>query len=191
MLRIVNDINISKSSGLDNISSFIMKEAFKVLIPEVTYMYNLSIGTSSFPRAWKQALVIPIPKTGNLSLTQNYRPISLLPLLCKILEKLIHRQLSGYMELEALLTDNQHGFRKAHSTNHSVAQLTNYVSKKLDSKMPTLVAYVDFRKAFDCVQHPILLNKLGQLGVGEKVISWVESYLSGRVQRVLANSTYS
>ena len=92
VLRIVNDINISKSSGLDNISSFIVKEAFEVLIPEVTYMYNLSIGTSSFPRAWKQALVIPIPKTGNLSLTQNYRPISLLPLPGKILEKLIHRQ---------------------------------------------------------------------------------------------------
>ena len=191
VFKIVNDINISKSSGLENVSSFIVKEAFKILIPEVTYMYNLSISSSKFPKAWKQALVIPIPKVGNLSLVQNYRPISLLPLPGKILEKIIHQQLSDYFEQEALLTEDQHGFRKAHSTNHSVAQLTNYVCKKLDSRMPTLVAYVDFRKAFDCVQHPILLIKLVQLGVGEKVLMWIESYLSERVQKVLANDVRS
>ena len=86
--KVVKDINISKSSGLDNISSFIIKEAFKILSPEVTYMYNLSVETSIFPSAWKEALIVPIPKSGNLTKVQNYRPISLLPLPGKILEKL-------------------------------------------------------------------------------------------------------
>ena len=188
---IVKNINVSKSSGLEDISSFIVKEAFKFLIPEITYMYNLSIRLSKFPTAWKQALVVPIPKSGNLTLVKNYRPISLLPLPGKILEKLVHQQLSTYMEKGSLLSNSQHGFRKGHSTIHSVAQLTSYISKKQDAKMPTLAAYIDFRKAFDCVQHPILLDKLANLGVGRSLINWVGSYLENRSQRVYANDTFS
>ena len=76
------------------------------------------------------------------------------------------------------------------STVHSAAQLINYVNKKLDSKVPTLAVYVDFRKAFDCVQHPVLLGKLADLNLDDSVISWVDSYLSNRQQRVLANETF-
>ena len=104
VFRIIKDINVSKSSGLDNISSFIIKEAFTALIPEVTFMFNLSISTANFPYAWKEALVIPIPKTGNLTQVKNYRPISLLPLPGKVLEKLIHSQISRYLETAALPT---------------------------------------------------------------------------------------
>ena len=189
--KVVQGINISKSSGLENISSFIVKEAFKILITKVTYMYNLSISASKFPTVWKQALVVPIPKVGNSTMVKNYRPISLLPLPGKILEKLIHQQLSNYLEGEALLTDKQHGFRKKHSTIHSVAQLSDYISKKMDSRTPTLAAYVDFKKAFDCVQHPVLLARLSNMGVGSSIIKWVESYLSNREQKVLANNCMS
>ena len=191
VLKIIKEINKSKSSGLDNISSFIIKEAFGILLPEVTFMFNLSICSSKFPKAWKQALVVPIPKTGNLTKVQNYRPISLLPLLGKILEKLIHQQLSAYLEAEALLADTQYGFRKNRSTVHSAAQLINYVNRKLDSKIPTLAVYVDFKKAFDCVQHSILLKKLAGLSLSNSVVTWVNSYLSNRKQRVYANDTYS
>ena len=178
VLKIIKEINISKSSGRDNVSSFIIKESFQILIPEVTYMFNLSVRTSIFPKAWKKALVIPIPKTGNLTNVKNYRPISLLPLPGKILEKLVHKQLSGYLESESLLSSAQHGFRKKHSTVHLVAQLTSYIDKKLDVKIPTLAVYVDFKKAFDCVQHPVLLDKLSKLNPECSVISWVSSYLS-------------
>ena len=154
-------------------------------------MLNLSIRTSTFPDAWKRATVIPIPKTGNLTMVQNYRPISLLPLPGKILEKLVHHQLSSFLEEGLLLDQNQHGFRKKHSTVHSIAQLTNYIGKKMDSRLPTLVAYIDFKKAFDCVQHPILLNKLTEMGFGKQVTDWVASYLTHRNQRVFANGTYS
>ena len=191
VLKIVNDINVSKSSGIENISSFAVKEALRVLISEITFTFNLSIKTSKFPKAWKRATIIPIPKTGNLTLVQNYRPISLLPLPGKILEKLIHHQLSTFLETDLLLDQNQHGFRKNHSTIHSIAQLTDYISKKMDSRLPTLVTYVDFRKAFDCVQHPILLEKLTKLGFGRQITDWVGSYLSDRSQRVFANDVYS
>ena len=191
VLKVIKEMNVSKSSGLDDISSFIIKEAFQLLVPEVTYMFNLSIKTATFPKLWKKALVIPIPKSGNLTNVKNYRPISLLPLPGKILEKLIHQQLSNYLESESLLTNAQHGFRKKRFTVHSVAQLITYVNKKMDTRMPTLAVYVDFKKAFDCVQHPVLLNKLSQLNIDRSVTDWIGSYLSEREQRVLANNNYS
>ena len=122
---------------------------------------------------------------------QNYRPISLLPLPGKIVEKLMHKQLLEYIEINSLITDNQHGFRKEHSCIHSIAQLTDFVGKKMDAGYPTLAAFVDFRKAFDCVQHPILLRKLTRLGLHDSVVKWFSSYLSDRKQRVLANNVYS
>ena len=167
--KIVAGITISKSSGLNNISSMIVKEAFKILTPEVIRMFNLSIETSSFPEAWKKGLVIPIPKSGNLKLVKNYRPISSLPLPGKILEKLVQSQLSDYLEKEGPLNETQHGFRKNHSTIHSVAQLTSYINTKMDSAIPTLTVFIDFRKAFDCVQHEVLLNKLSQLNLSSSV----------------------
>ena len=121
IFRVVKDINVSKSSGLNNVSSFSVKEAFTIILPEITFMFNLSLETSIFPTDWKKATVVPIPKTGDLTSVQNYWPISLLPLPGKILEKLIHSQLADYLEKNSLLTSAQHGFRANHSTIHSVA----------------------------------------------------------------------
>ena len=129
--KVVRSINVSKSSGLDNINSTTLKIAFEFLIPELTHMYNLSIRSEKFPDSWKKALVVPIPKKGNLTKVQNYRPISLLPLPGKIMEKLVHQHFSMHMETNSLLAAEQHGFRKNHSTVHSVAQLTNYIHRRL------------------------------------------------------------
>ena len=154
-------------------------------------MLNLSIEYSIFPDAWKSALVIPIPKSGDLTNVKIFRPISLLPLPGKILEKLVHKQLSDYLEGESLLIEAQHGFRKGHSTIHSVAQVARYVNTKMDSRKCTLAAYIDFRKAFDCVQHSVLIEKLDSLNFDESVVRWVTSYLTNRKQMVYANGTYS
>ena len=187
--KVIKDINVSKSPGLQDVSSFVVKETFTVLVKQITHLMNISVQSSILPTEWKNALVIPTPKSGNLSLVQNYRPISLLPLPGKILEKLMHKQLMLYVDENSLLTKYQHGFRKGHSCIHSVAQLTNFIDKKMDSGTPTLAAFVDFRKAFDCVQHPILLQKLSCLGLAKSVIDWFRSYLTGRRQQVLANNT--
>ena len=191
VLKVLKVINVSKSSALHFISSFIIKEAFTILSPQVTYMMNLSIKTSSFPTAWKEALVIPIPKGGDLTQVQSYRPISLLPLPGKILEKLVHKQLENHVESNSLLADSQHGFRKCHSTIHSVEQLTNYIEKKMNRGLCTFATFVDLRKAFDCVQHPTLLNKLASLGMHNNAVEWFRSYLPERKQRVLANNIRS
>ena len=191
VFKVVQNINVSKSSGMENISSFVVKEVFTILIAEITHLFNLSVECSAFPEAWKDALVIPIPKAGNLSKVQNYRPISLLPLPGKLLEKLVHKQLSGYLENIDYLVSDQHGFRKEHSTIHSVAQLVKYTSTKTDQGLPTLVTYIDFRKAFDCVQHSILLRKIAKLNIDRNCLQWLRSYLSDRKQRVLANGTHS
>ena len=191
VLKLVTEIHVSKSSGLTNISSYVLKVMFTILAPQVTFMLNLSMKSAIFPQAWKEALVIPIPKGGNLTQVKNYRPISLLPLPGKILEKLMHKQLSEHIDENSLLTENQYGFRKGRSTIHSVAQLTGYIDKKMDKKLPTLATFIDFRKAFDCVQHPVLLDNLSKLGLDCKVVDWFRSYLTNRRQRVLANNVYS
>ena len=122
-------------------------------------------------------MVIPIPKSGNLTNVGNYRPISLLLLPGKLLEKFIHNQLMDYLDNIQFLSENQHGFRKKHSTLHSIAQITKYLNLKLDQ---TLATFIDFRKAFDCVQHPVLLNKFSLLNLDAGVVRWFESYLLGR-----------
>ena len=90
-----------------------------------------------------------------------------------------------------LLADEQHGFRKNHSTLHSIEQITSFVDKKMDAKLPTAAVFIDFRKAFDCVQHPVLIQKLRNLGFSNTVLDWVSSYLTNREQRVFANDNYS
>ena len=169
----------------------VIKETFLALLPELTHLFNLSLESSIFRQAWKDALVIPIPQSGDLSNVKNYTPISLLPIPGKMLEKLVHSQVMHFLESNNILSKIQHGFRKNHSTIHVVAQLTNYISRKIDSGWPTLVAYIDFRKAFDCVQHDLLLTKLERSNMSADVVGWIKSYLTQRRQRVLANNTFS
>ena len=109
----------------------------------------------------------------------------------KILEKLTHVQLSGFLEDNILLSTAQHGFRKKHSTKDAIAQFTNYANAKMDANQVVLATYIDFKKAFDCVQHNLLIKKLTDMGITGAVSKWIGSYLDGRQQRVLANNTYS
>ena len=189
--NIIKLICTNKSSGLTNISSRAVKEAFFALITPLTYLFNLSLRQQIFPSGWKEATVIPIPKGGDPSQVTNLRPISLLPLPGKILEKLIHGKISEYLEGNGLLTSYQHGFRKNHSTIGSIHQVVDKISVNLDRRIPTLVVFINFKKAFDCVQHDILLTKLKDFGLDTITLRWIESYLSQRKQRVLANDILS
>ena len=188
---LIRKINISKSSGIELLSSRILKDSFLVLSDKLTYLFDLSIQSSTFPSQLKKALVIPIPKLGNPNKKENYRPISLLPLSGKILEKLIHSQLSYFIEENNLLTDNQFGFRKQQSTSHAISQVLHQIYSNMNKSTITAAVYINFSKAFNCVQHSTLLCKLGKMNLSPNTTQWIASYLEGREQRTLVNGTYS
>ena len=187
----VKVINTKKSSGFSNINSKCLKSAFEAVIPELTRIFNLSITSQIFPDSWKDTTVIPIPKARNRKKVQNYRPISLLPLPGKLLEKLVHSQIGELLEDINFLTDNQHGFRKNRSTLHAALQLINHINVNFDRKTPTIIVFIDFRKAFDCVCHKTLIQKLTTTELGDSSISWISNYLSNRKQKVLVNNVKS
>ena len=188
---LIRKINVSKSSGVALLSSRLLKDSFQAVSDKLTYLFNLSITQGIFPTQWKKALVIPIPKVGNPKTAENYRPISLLPLPGKLLEKVIHSQLSCYLEDNDLLSDNQFGFRRQRSTSHAISQLLNQVYTNINKSAITAAIYIDFSKAFNCVQHATLIRKLSEFNLSKNIISWITSYLYGREQRTLANNVYS
>ena len=184
-------INIKRSSGLADVNSRVLKTAFKCLTSQLTLIFNMSIKSTTFPDEWKKTTVIPIPKAGDLQKVENYRPISLLPLPGKILERLLHNQISVELENAEYFTQYQHGFRKSHSTLHSTLQLVNQINCNMDKRTPTVAIFIDFRKAFDCVCHDTVMNKIAATNLGPQTVKWIESYLSGRHQHTLVNNIKS
>ena len=140
------------------------------------------LNTGTFLDKLKIAKVIPIFKKGDPSLFENFRPISLLPAISKVLEKLIALQLSSYFEDNKLLFDNQYGFRPKHSTEHAALELIDRIINKMDTNEIPLNIFLDLSKAFDTIDHTILLNKLKYYGLKGPALNVFESYLSSRKQ---------
>ena len=154
-------------------------------------MFNLSFSKGVFPDAWKQATIIPLFKGGVEREVSNYRPVSLLPLPGKLLEKIAHAQLSGFLEENGMISDKQGGFRKGFPTASSIADLTDSLLTNINRGLTSLAAFVDLRKAFDTVDHSILLRKLKCYGVTDNNLKWWANYLNNRLQRTLANGIMS
>ena len=158
---------------------------------EFTHLYNISVHHSSFPDDWKIATVIPIPKVPNPDNPNELRPISLLPIPGKILEALVHDQLYTYIENNNLLNNRQYGFRKNKSTSMALATLLDDLALNLNDNDPPTAVFIDLKKAFDTLNHEILLNKLTSHGIVGKPLLWIKDYLTNRQQCVLANGTKS
>ena len=189
--KCIDDINIYKASSVPNISSRILKDAFAVIIPQLTHMYNCSFKKNIFPCKWKIAKVIPLQKPGNKCDVNNLRPVSLLPLPGKIAERLAHTKLICYLETNNYINENQGGFRKGRSTVITETELTDDIGMGLNNNEYTIACFIDLRKAFDTVNHKILLNKLQNFGLHKNTISWLENYLSQRYQTCFANNVNS
>ena len=142
-------------------------------------------------QAWKHAIIIPLQKDGNANDVNNLRPVSLLPLPGKILEKLIQEKLSHYLEFNNILDVKQGGFRPNHSTTDTAVKLTEDIYYAMNNKKATAVVYVDLRKAFDTVNHQILLKKLHKIVIGNNLKKWFQNYLTNRTQFTFANNVYS
>ena len=191
VLDICKKIHTSKASAVPNLSAMILKDAFLALIPQLTYLINLSFSIKVFPAKWKHATIIPLPKSGDLSNPGNYRPIALLPLPSKIIERIAHNKISGYMETNNIFNDSQGGFRKNHSTTSTIAKFTDTILRDIDKDKTTVASFVDLTKAFDTVNHTILLLKLKDMGINLDAISWLTSYLENRTQVTMANNSLS
>ena len=149
-----------KSSGMDMLSSRVCKDAFMVLGRQLVHMFNCSRRRLVFPEAWKIAKVVPLFKGGARDQVGNYRPVSLLPLLGKLLEKNVHKRITGFWDNNKFLSSNQGGFRKGFSTVSTIADLTDDIFSEINKGSTTMAAFVDLNKAFDTVNLEILLKKL-------------------------------
>ena len=187
----INNINIYKSSGIENLSSRIIKDSFIALLSQIRHILNLSVKSMTFPGDWKKAKVVPIPKNKNPTDVGDLRPISLLPIIGKILERLVYNQLSKYLECYNLLTNKQNGFRKGRGTIDTVFKLVGDIHTSLNANKKVLAVYIDFKKAFDTISHVILIKKLETFGFDKSVINWFRSYLSERKQHTIANGRLS
>ena len=177
---ILKNIEPSEVAGIDNLNGKFLRDTTKVVALPITLLCNLSIKYSSFPSACKIAKLKPIFKKGSKTDMQNYRPISLLPLISKILEKVIHDQTQAYLYKFDILYKYQSGFRKNHSINNCLAYLSDLISKGFDQGLYTGMILIDLQKAFDTIDHDILFDKMSFLGFSEEVINWFKSYLSKR-----------
>uniref|UniRef100_A0A1B6EIY4 Reverse transcriptase domain-containing protein n=2 Tax=Cuerna arida TaxID=1464854 RepID=A0A1B6EIY4_9HEMI len=182
--QIIRSLKSKTSSGLDEMSSKIIKFCEAELLKPILHVTNLSFIQGKFPKNLKQAKIYPKYKQGNKDEATNYRPISLLPTVSKIIEKITLSRLLTHLQDNKLLSNNQHGFRKERSTSTAIMDLVEYITDNLEEGNTITSVFLDLSKAFDCLGHNLILAKLQTLGVKQSALKWFESYLSERYQVV-------
>ena len=184
----IKNLNIRKSIGPFSIPNRILKEFNKLFSVPISRIFNMSLDLGIFPQKMKIAKIIPFFKKEDKLDCNNYRPISLLPNISKLFEKLIHNRLSKFLEENNCLFSKQFGFRNKHSTTHALIDITETVRKALDNNEFACGVFLDFQKAFDTVNHEILLKKLSHYGVRGHAQKWFNSYLTNRKQFTTVNN---
>ena len=173
----------------DNISIRLLKECATSITTSLTCLFNKSLQRGTLPSEWKLSNVIPIHKKGDKSFVENYRPISLLCVIAKVMERCIYNHLVDH--IRKMISLAQHGFLRGKSCTGQRLSVLHRISKNLDSGKQTDILYFDIAKAFDTVDHNLLLNKLSQFGLTGNILQWFKNYLTGRQQRVLLNGVIS
>ena len=179
------------SSGYDEIPTFLIKEIRNIISSPLSRIINISLKEGLFPDELKIAKVIPIHKTDDVTSFENYRPISVLPVLSKIFERVVYIRLLKHLTENNILYQNQYGFRTGHSTAHAILQLIDQITRAIDTKEITVGVFLDLSKAFDTVNHNILLHKLHHYGIRNTAQKWFRSYMKNRNQYVRFNNTDS
>ena len=188
---IINNIPSNKATGLDGISARIVKMAAPYISLPLTHIINLSLCTGSIPQDWKCAKIVPVFKKGCRTERANYRPISVLPVLSKVIERIVHKQTMDYLCRNLLLFSKQSGFRKSHSTTTALLNLTEDLLNGMDKGLVTGFVALDLKRAFDTVDHGILIEKLRMYGFNEASVLWFMNYLRGRTQCTCVNGSLS
>ena len=189
--RIITMMPSNKAPGIDKIPIRVIKDCLNPIVHTITSIVNASFLTCVFPSKWKTAEVTPIPKDGDHEQANNNRPISLLPVLSKVCERVVHNQLTSYLQSNDTLSKTQSGNKKWHSCETSVIETTDTILKAIDKKKLSAVVLLDMTKAFDSVNHETLILKLQDVGTSSHTLQWFRSYLSNRKQVVRIHSTLS
>lgn len=180
-----------KAGGVDNISTSVIKILIDCLALPLTCLFNECIKQAVWPDALKKAEIVPIYKDKEKSKTENYRPISLTSNLAKIFESIMYKRIYKFILKNKIISSQQYGFIKNLGTKDALKKLTDKIYNNIDKNVATIVAFLDLAKAFDSVNHEILLKKLVRYGIRGKAYEILLSYLSDRKQRVKINNTFS
>ena len=181
----------NKPTGLHNIPARLLKDGANALATPLAILMNRSINEGSIPASWKYAIVTPVFKSGSKSDTSNYGLISVLPVFAKILEKAVHEMVYNFVLQHKLLSSYQSGFRLLHSTATSLIDITNTILHNTDKEKLTGLAFLDLSKAFDTLDHELLLTKLADFGLSKSSVNWFNAYLTNITQSVIINGIQS
>ena len=179
------------SAGIDEIPMKVIKLSVDLLIEPLMHIFNLSLQNGTMPSQLKISKVTPVYKNGKTNNVNNYRPIAILSSIGKIIEKIVTEQLYDYFETNNLLNSSQHGFRRGRSTETALCDLTNDIYSAFDNKLSTVAVFLDLSKAFDTVDHNVLIEKLRHCGVRGSALMWFTDYLNDRKQCVKFNEEIS
>ena len=184
-------VKTAKSFGIDNISSYFLKLALPSIENSLAFMFNTSIETSMFPDSWKIARVTPIYKNGDRADKSNYRPISVLPVISRLFEKLVTNQVYKHMEDNGLFSSGQSAYLRLHSTVTHLLKNTDDWSNGLDLGRLVGLVFINLKKAFHTVDHEILCQKLMHYGFQQRELAWFRSFLCDRKQFCRVNGVSS
>jgi hypothetical protein len=183
VLTIIKGLSTNKAMGADGLGPIFYKNCASAIVPSLTLLFNLSLLSGIIPTEWKTANIVPIHKKGSKDNIKNYRPISLLCTVGKILEKVVHNHVYSIIKEDIFI--NQHGFMSGKSTCTQLVEFYNKIHQNFDNNIQTDVIYLDLSKAFDHVPHKLLLFKLSKIGINNNLLNWFSNYLSHRKQRVV------
>jgi len=191
VFNLLTSLKINKSSGPDGISCRLIKENSYLLCETLCYMYNLSLSSGIIPDKFKLAKVVPIFKKGAMNQPSNYRPISLLNIFNKLLEKIVYRRIFAFLNKNHVIYKYQFGFRKHYATSLALLDVLDQCYKNVDIGNKILGIYLDLQKAFDTVDYDVLQYKLQYYGVRGVMLKWINNYLSNRKQFTVVNNVSS
>ena len=191
IIDIVDNCSNKMSTDCNDLDMKLVKKIIGGISKPLTHICNLSFQTGKFPNSMKTAKVIPLFKAGDRHNFTNYRPVSLLPQFSKILEKLFNSRLDTFIDKHCLLSDSQYGFRANRSTAMALMDSIEEITNSIDEYKYVAGVFIDLKKAFDTINHDILINKLERYGIRGIVLNWVQSYLSDRKQFVKLGESVS
>ena len=184
-------MNASKSVGPYGIPTNILKLSCSVLSKPLVKLINFSFSEGTFPNLLKFANVIPVFKKGDNLDYNNYRPISLISNIGKLIEKVVHKRLYSFLGKKSVLFKKRYGFRNKLSTNHAMIDITNRIQEACDNGQYVCGIYIDFKKTFGTVKHNVLLDNLAHYGVRVTEDNWFKAYLTNRMQHVTVSGQTS